>query len=78
MAKVVRLKEQDLLKLVKKIVSEQRENPANYKNHPINNKLWIELSDYVNGDGPEVMKYIPNKMLVISDGKTPLYTITQH
>ena len=61
MSKVVRLTEQDLVKLVKKVVNEQYNegNPSTYKNHPINNKLWMELENWVNGDGPEVIKYVP-------------------
>ena len=40
--------------------------------------VWMELENWVNGDGPEVIKYVPNKMLVIGQGKTPDYTITKH
>jgi hypothetical protein len=49
---------------------------------PSDNSLYIEMTNYVEGDGPEVMKYVPNKMLVIGQSNgtklIPLYTITKH
>lgn len=84
MKKTIRLTEEDLIKLVKKITNEQysHENEPISKKHPINNPLWKEMEDYIHGDGPEIMKFIPNKQLIIgtSDGKkiVPVYTIIRH
>ena len=46
------------------------------KNHPIYNPLWIEMTNNVEGEGVETIKYIPNKMLVI-DAFGNKYTITK-
>jgi hypothetical protein len=70
----------------KTVISEQPKKPSTSKQvdlgHPIDNPLWKELDNWVTGDGPEVMKYIPNKLLVIGywDGTKllPDYTITKH
>jgi hypothetical protein len=96
MAKVIRLTEKDLTKLVGKIVSEQSKiklpvpNPGKKPLQPkkvdlgipYDNPLWQELDNWVTGDGPEVMEYVPNKKLVIgsSDGTklVPDYTIIKH
>lgn len=86
MKKVITLTERDLTKLVSRIINEQPENLSTSKRvnlgHPIDNPLWKELDNWVNGDGPEVIKYIPNKLLVIGywDGTKyiPDYTITKH
>jgi hypothetical protein len=85
MAKIVRLTERDLTRLVGKIVSEQSK-PLQQKtsgdlhpipkNHPVNNPLWIEMTNNVEGEGVETIKYIPNKMLVI-DAFGNKYTITK-
>ena len=76
MMKTIKLTENDLTKLVNRIILEQS------KQHPMDNPLYTEMTNYIDGDGPEVMKYVPNKMLVISqwDGTkdVPLYTITKH
>jgi hypothetical protein len=46
------------------------------KNHPIFNPLWVEMTNNVEGEGVETIKYIPNKMLVI-DAFGNKYTITK-
>ena len=89
MSKVIRLNEKELTKLVSKVVSEQSKAihgvPAKKtsgdlhpipKNHPVNNPLWIEMTNNVEGEGVETIKYIPNKMLVI-DAFGNKYTITK-
>jgi hypothetical protein len=87
MSKVVRLTERDLTKLVNKIISEQsNKKPVQQKvsvephsipkNHPIFNPLWVEMTNNVEGEGVETIKYIPNKMLVI-DAFGNKYTITK-
>ena len=93
MSKVVRLTERDLTKLVNKIISEQSKaiqggvpskKPAQPKKVnlgiPIDNPLYQELENWVNGEGPHVVKYIPNKLLVIGSGFPAVldYTITKH
>ena len=96
MKKIVRLTEKDLTKLVGKIVSEQSKiklpvpspsiKPLQPKKVdlgvPYDNPLWQEVDNWVTGDGPEVMEYVPNKKLVIgsSDGAklVPDYTIIKH
>jgi hypothetical protein len=95
MTKVVRLTEKDLTKLVNKVVSEQAKvmrdgvpakKPVQPKKVdlgvPYDNPLWKELDNWVTGDGPEVMEYIPNKKLVIgvSNGYkvVPDWTIIKH
>lgn len=70
MKKSIRLNENELIKLVKKILNEQD------KNHPINNPLWQQMLSHVEGDGVETIKYIPGKMLVI-DAFGNKYTITK-
>jgi len=70
----------------KTVISEQPKKPSTLKpvdlGVPIDNPLWQELDNWVTGDGPEVMKYIPNKLLVIGvwNGTklVPDYTITKH
>ena len=80
MSKVVRLNEQDLVRLVNKVVNEQQKTSGDLhpipKNHPINNPLWIEMTNNVEGEGVETIKYIPKKMLVI-DAFGNKYTITK-
>ncbi len=80
MSKVVRLNEQDLIRLVNKVVNEQQKTSGDLhpipKNHPINNPLWIEMTNNVEGEGVETIKYIPKKMLVI-DAFGNKYTITK-
>ena len=65
MSKVVRLNEQDLIRLVNKVVNEQQKTSGDLhpipKNHPINNPLWIEMTNNVEGEGVETIKYIPKK-----------------
>lgn len=81
MKKTVRLSESDLNRLVKKIIEEQTTSAEEIpKDHPINNKLWKELDNWMNGDGPHTIKYIPNKMLVLGGDSSnrPYYTITKH
>jgi hypothetical protein len=91
MSKIIRLTEKDLTKIVNRIISEQpkpklKPKLNSYKEKapqlPSDNPLYIEMDNWVTGDGPEVMKYIPNKMLVIGtwDGTklVPDYTITKH
>jgi len=113
MKKKIRLTETELLKLVKKIVSEQpitgsanqgvmsspntkapimkskppvktsEDDSVIPADAPVNNKLWQEMESYIYGDGPEVMKFVPNKTLIIgtagNNGKlVPVYTITKH
>lgn len=71
--KVLRLTERDLTILVNKILSEQEHSIP--KTHPVNNPLWKKMLSDVDGEGVEVIKYTPNKMLVINAfGKK--YTIT--
>jgi len=80
MSKVVRLNEQDLVRLVNKVVNEQQKTSGDLhpipKNHPVNNPLWIEMTNNVEGEGVETIKYIPKKMLVI-DAFGNKYTITK-
>lgn len=80
MSKVVRLNEQDLIRLVNKVVNEQQKTSGDLhpipKNHPINNPLWIEMTNNVEGEGVETIKYVPGKMLVI-DAFGNKYTITK-
>jgi len=80
MSKVVRLNEQDFIRLVNKVVNEQQKTSGDLhpipKNHPINNPLWIEMTNNVEGEGVETIKYIPKKMLVI-DAFGNKYTITK-
>jgi hypothetical protein len=80
MSKVVRLNEQDLIRLVNKVVNEQQKTSGDLhpipKNHPIYNPLWIEMTNNVEGEGVETIKYIPKKMLVI-DAFGNKYTITK-
>jgi hypothetical protein len=80
MSKVIKLTEQDLVKLVKKVVNEQQKtsisNSPIPKNHPIYNPLWKEMISNVEGDGVETIKYAPGKMLVI-DAFGNKYTITK-
>ncbi len=95
MSKIIRLTEKDLTKLVNKVVSEQskaiQRGVPNKKSIqpkkvnlgvPFDNPLWQELDNWVTGDGPEVMEYIPNKKLVIGvwDGTKLVadYTIIKH
>jgi len=85
MSKVMRLTERDLTRLVSRIINEQSVGvPYGSKKYqlPSDNSLYIEMTSYVEGDGPEVMKYVPNKMLVIGQSNgtklIPLYTITKH
>jgi hypothetical protein len=93
MSKVVRLTERDLTKLVNKIISEQSKaiqkavtgkKPSPTKpvdlGVPSDNPLYQELEDWVSGEGPHVVKYIPNKLLVIGSGFPAVleYTITKH
>jgi hypothetical protein len=83
MKKFVRLTEGELNRLVKRIVmSEQSKINTKKPQLPSDNPLYIEMDNWVTGDGPEVMKYIPNKLLVIGtwDGTklVPDYTITKH
>jgi hypothetical protein len=92
MSKVVRLTEKDLAKLVNKVIKEQSnriqgvpiKKPSPTKpvdlGVPIDNPLYQELEDRVSGDGSHVIKYIPNKLLVIGSGFPAVleYTITKH
>lgn len=94
MSKVVRLTEKDLAKLVNKVIKEQSnrmqgvpiKKPIQPKKVdlgiPYNNPLYREMDDYVTGDGPEVMEYVPNKKLVIGSSNgaklVPDYTIIKH
>ncbi len=66
--------------IVNKVVNEQQKTSGDLhpipKNHPINNPLWIEMTNNVEGEGVETIKYIPKKMLVI-DAFGNKYTITK-
>jgi len=63
MSKVVRLTEKDLTKLVNKIINEQAFDMAN---HPFFKQMMSDIT----GDGNDLIKYIPNKML-----ETTMYKI---
>lgn len=80
MSKLVRLNERDLVKLVSKVVNEQRKTSGDYhpipKDHPIFNPLWKEMLSNVEGEGVETIKFVPGKMLVI-DAFGNKYTITK-
>jgi len=92
LSKVVRLTERDLTKLVNKVIKEQSnrmqgvptKKPSPTKpvdlGVPSDNPLYQELEDWVSGEGPHVVKYIPNKLLVIGSGFPAVieYTITKH
>ena len=90
MKKTVKLTESDLSRIVQRVINEQplakAVKPLQPKKVdlgvPIDNPFWEELSNWVMGEGPEVMEYIPNKKLVIgvSDGYklVPDYTIIKH
>ena len=78
MGKQVRLTESDLVRLINRVISEQSmpdgDEPVS-KNHPINNPLWKQMTMDVEGDGVTIVKFVPNKMLVI-DAFGKKYTIT--
>ena len=80
MKKIVRLTESDLTKLVNKVISEQSSSQYSTgglaKSHPVNNPLWKQMLNDIQGDGVETIKFIPNKMLVI-DAFGNKYTITK-
>jgi hypothetical protein len=79
MKKTVRLTESDLAKLVNKVINEQPTSSDFHpvpKNHPIKNPLWVEMTNNVEGEGVETIKYVPGKMLVI-DAFGNKYTITK-
>ena len=79
MKKTVRLTESDLAKLVNKVINEQPTSSDSHpvpKNHPIKNPLWVEMTNNVEGEGVETIKYVPGKMLVI-DAFGNKYTITK-
>jgi hypothetical protein len=79
MKKTVRLTESDLVKLVNKVINEQTTSSDFHsapKNHPTKNPLWIEMTNNVEGEGVETIKYVPGKMLVI-DAFGNKYTITK-
>ena len=73
MKKVVKLTEAELTKMIQKIINEDQSIP---KNHPVNNPLYQEMINNVEGEGVSTIKYIPNKMLVINAFGNK-YTITK-
>lgn len=79
MKKITRLTERDLVKIVKKVINEQTDSELHpIKNsHPTKNPLWIEMTNNVDGEGVETVKYVPGKMLVI-DAFGNKYTITKN
>ena len=67
----------------KNLLSEQSYQPKKVDlGVPYDNPLYQELQNWVTGDGPEVLEYIPKKKLVIGtkDGNkvVPSHTIIQH
>ena len=77
MKNTIRLSEQDLVRLVKKVVNEQKMSDSPIpSDHPINNPFWNEMVSNVTGDAVETIKYTPGKMLVI-DAFGTKYTITK-
>jgi hypothetical protein len=76
MKKVVKLTESELTKMVKRIINEDMNPDGIPKNHPVNNRLYQEMTSNVEGEGVVTIKYIPNKMLVI-DANGTKYTITK-
>lgn len=76
MKNTIRLSEQDLVRLVKKVVNEQMSDSPIPKDHPIFNPLWKEMLSNVEGEAVETIKFVPGKMLVI-DAFGTKYTITK-
>jgi hypothetical protein len=83
MKKVLRVTESELTSLIKRVIQEQPvkgqrtsgDGPIP-KDHPVNNPLWKEMRNNVEGEGVETIKFVPNKMLVI-DAFGNKYTITK-
>jgi hypothetical protein len=78
MKKIVRLTESELVKLTKKIISEQQDPHGGEvpKGHPINNPFYKQMINDIDGEGVTTIKYVPNKMLVV-DAFGNKYTITK-
>jgi len=72
MSKVVRLTEKDLTKLVNKVINEQYTNDGgrgfDMANHPFFKQMMLDIT----GDGNDLIRYVPNKML-----ETNMYKITK-
>ena len=56
MKNTIRLSEQDLVRLVKKVVNEQKMSDSPIpSDHPINNPFWNEMVSNVTGDAVETI-----------------------
>ena len=79
MKKTTKLTEKDLTRIIKKVINEQTTSELHpiKNNHPIENPLWIEMTNNVEGEGVKTLKYVPGKMLVI-DAFGNKYTITKN
>jgi len=81
--KVIKLNEKQLTELLGRVIQEQQvkgQYSSDYhpipEDDPSNNPFWKEMVSNVTGDGCEIIKYIPNKMLDI-DAFGNRYTITK-
>jgi hypothetical protein len=80
MKKIVKLTEDDLNRLVAKIIKEQSKSPkfqpygSSPGKVPADTKLWQTLSDELNGEGPSIRKETPNQLII--DGLSGVWTIT--
>jgi len=74
MKKVIRLTENDLIRIVERVINE--DGGGIPKNHPVNNPLYIKMKEDIEGEGVETIEFVPNQKLVI-DAFGNKYTITK-
>jgi len=69
MKKEVRLSENDLIRIVKRVISEQPNK------HPMNHPFFEEMISNIEGDNVELVSFTTNKLVIDAFGN--IYTITK-
>ena len=72
MKKTLRLTENDLMRIVKRVINEEE---SNFKEHPMNHPFYKEMISNIEGDNVELVSFTTNKLVIDSFGN--IYTITK-
>lgn len=72
MKKTIRLTENDLMRIVKRVINEEENS---FKEHPMNHPFYKEMISNITGDNVELVSFTTNKLVIDAFGN--IYTITK-